>query len=157
MWDLESHREHFGSTAGFFQSEGNIVLLENDSDAVHITGMGYAIGHYARWIGKGAIRIDATSSDPLLQVTAFRDDVRRRLVLVLINNSGRARPVSISVGGVGLEGAVTGEQSTPTAYWVPLAPVFPIESGTVSVRLPGLSVTTLAASFPAASPASRRR
>jgi len=157
MWDMRSQQGHFGSTDRFFREEGNIVLLENDSETVHITGIGHAIGHYARWVGKGAIRVDANSSDPLLQVTAFRDDARGRVVLVFINNSSSARPVSVTVAGVRLEGPVTGEQSTPLAYWTHLQPDFPRDSATLSLELPGLSVTTLAEGFPLSSLTKRAR
>jgi len=55
---------------------------------VTITSTGRAIGHYARFIRRGAKRIDATSNDPLLLVSAFRDNTQGgRLVLVAINNA----------------------------------------------------------------------
>jgi len=149
MWDRQSHAAHFGWRRPFFREEGNIVLLENASDTVVITGMGYAIGHYARWLHKGAVRIEAVSDDPLLLATAFRDESRRRLVIVLINNAGRARPVSVAVAGGRLEGTLAGEQSTPQAYWVPVDGLPAPEPGRFTLEVPGLSVTTLAVGFSA--------
>src|SRR3989338_3365615 len=91
IWDTISHKEHFGNR-NLFSEEGTIVLIDNDdTQTVYITGMGYAIGHYARWIKKGAVRIEAESSDPLVQVTAFRDDSQKRMVLVVINNASTER------------------------------------------------------------------
>lgn len=147
MWDMETQREHYGSSDSFWQQEGNIVLLDNATDTVYITGMGYAIGHYARWIGNGAVRIDATASDGLFQATAFKDAAKGRIVLVLINNSKAGRPVTISMNGVTLAGPATGEQSTPYAYWALLPPQFPSDASSVRLTVPGLSVTTLAVGF----------
>jgi O-glycosyl hydrolase len=148
MWDMVSQQNHFGSTAAFFREEGTIVLLENNTEKVHITGIGYAIGHYARWIRRGAVRVDAESADPLVQVTAFRDDASRKIVLVLINNAGDARGVRVTLDGIRIEGEITGEQSTPSAYWAVVPASLPPSPTSFDANLPPLSVTTLAARFP---------
>jgi O-glycosyl hydrolase len=153
IWDTVVQRGHFGNN-NLFATEGGIALADNDRDTVYITGMGYAIGHYARWVKRGAVRIEATSSDPLLQVTAFRDDVRKVLVLVLINNAPAGSMVNVTLAG--FEGApvgtFTGEQSTPAASWLPLSPFRSNTPTRLSVSLPGYSVTTLSAGL--AAPAS---
>jgi hypothetical protein len=64
---------------------------------VYITEMGRAIGQYARWVPRGSVRIDATSDDPLVQVTAFRDGRNGRIVLVAINNATSVRSVRVDV------------------------------------------------------------
>ena len=58
MWDLTSQRLHFKNGDLYGDSEGNIVLINNDTGAVDITGIGYAIGHYARWVKPGAVRVE---------------------------------------------------------------------------------------------------
>jgi hypothetical protein len=111
---------------------------------VEITGIGHAIGHYARWIKPGAIRVEATSSDPLIQVTAFHDKALGRIGWVLINNSSGPVTVNVRLSGLALQAGPAGEQSTPAAYWKPLGPV-PLESSSVfHLRLPPISVTSLA-------------
>jgi hypothetical protein len=84
-------------------------------------GIGYSIGHYARWVKPGAVRVDATSSDPLVQVSAFRDDNRSTVALVLINNAAKPRSVSVNLTGLSVVGNLTGEQSNASGYWKPLA------------------------------------
>ena len=113
--------------------------------------MGRAIGHYARWIRPGAVRIDATSDDPLVQVTAFRDDAQGRLVLVAINNATAARRIAVGVAnGPAMSGALAGEQSTAGAVWAPI-------SGTTTAAswaydLPAQSVTTMVGAIPVVTP-----
>ena len=149
IWDLASHRDHFKGRGGdqpdaLFTEQDTVVLVDNDKQAVHITGMGYAIGHYARWIRRGAVRIDAESSDPLVQVTAFRDDAGRRIVLVLINNAHESRQLSVSSQGLSLAGRTSGEQSTAHSFWNSLTPGEVGQNGVVQLDVPGLSVTSLA-------------
>jgi O-glycosyl hydrolase len=135
-----------------------VVLIDNEKAEVHITGTGYAIGHYARWLRRGAVRLEADSTDPLVQVTAFRDDGPKRLVLVLINNSPAPQGVRVDAKGLALSGKVTGEQSAEKAFWKPLAPLEASGGAPLAVTLPPLSVTTLAAPLSAApaAPAGRQ-
>lgn len=142
MWDTTSHQTHFGNKE-IFSEEGTIVLIDNDREVVYITGMGYAIGHYARWFKRGTIRIGATNSDPLVQVTAFRDDNQGRMVLVLINNASSKRTINVRVAGLALKGNLTGEQSTASAYWKPLKPFSPINPTSFILTVPAESVTTI--------------
>jgi O-glycosyl hydrolase len=146
MWDLASHRLHFGN-GDFQHTEGNAVLINNDTGAITITGIGYAIGHYARWIKPGAVRVEATSTDPLVQVTAFRDDGKKQIALVLINNAEDPRKVSVTTGSLPLAGDLTGEQSTEQHYWQPLRPFPPSAAAAFSITLPRTSVTSIVASW----------
>jgi hypothetical protein len=115
--------------------------------------MGYAIGHYARFIKRGTVRIEATSSDPLLQVTAFRDDVAKRVIVVLINNAAVARRVAASLTTLRLAGNLNGEQSTAAARWQPLVPFGPSDARKFALDLPARSVTTIFAAYDDAPPA----
>jgi O-glycosyl hydrolase len=145
MWDTTSQREHHGDSNLFDgDNEGHVVLIDNARREVVITGMGYAIGHYARWLQRGAVRIAADSSDSLLQVVAFRDDQQKRLIIILINNATEARDVHIRLSGITPSGAFGGEQSTRTAYWEPLPSLTPESASSLRLLLPGLSVTTAA-------------
>jgi O-glycosyl hydrolase len=153
MWDLASQRLHSGSDDLYgSDSEGNIALINNDTESVDITGIGYAIGHYARWIKPGSVRIDATSGDPLVQVTAFRNDKQGRATLVMINNSRIAKNVTANLAGLALTGDVTGEQSTSSGYWKPIAAFSPAGSAGFSITLPELSVTSVGVSWSGATP-----
>ena len=57
MWDTKTHAEHFAGRGGeapdaYLTEEDTIVLANNDTQSVLITGMGYAIGDYARWLNR---------------------------------------------------------------------------------------------------------
>jgi O-glycosyl hydrolase len=143
-WDTESQFFHFGNRDLYSgDNEGHVVLVDQASGSVTITGMGRAIGHYARWLRPGAVRLEATSDDPLLLVTAFRDDAGGRLVLVAINNRPAPVDLTVNLAGVELAGAVDGEQSTAAAAWAPLVPVVPSSPAALALTLPALSVTSL--------------
>jgi uncharacterized protein (TIGR03437 family) len=145
MWDTASQQMHFGNSNIFgADNEGTVVLIDEATGRVNIAGIGYAIGHYARWAKPGAVRVDSRSSDPLVQVTAFRDAAAGRLSLVLINNSNASAAVNVSLNAGTLSDSLTGEQSTPAAYWAPL-PAFPPDNATAfHISLPAMSVTSLA-------------
>ncbi len=152
MWDTASQLGHFGNTDIYSgDNEGDVVLINNRTGQVDIAGIGYAIGHYARWAKPGSLRVDAQSSDPLVQVTAFRDDAAGRLVLVVINNSIASTMATLNVNGT-ISGDVAGEQSTPGAYWTPLASFTPPSGNAFQISLPALSVTSLAANLSATVP-----
>lgn len=143
MWDTRSAIDH-GLSSSVDAHEGTLVMVDTAGHGrVYITGIGYAIGHYARWIRKGARRIDATSPDPLVQVTAFDDVVRGRLAVVLINNASAAKQLRLTFQGYSLAGQVEGEQSTTNAYWQALPPFAPTDRGEVEIQVPALSVTSL--------------
>jgi hypothetical protein len=153
MWDTTSHAQHYQGRAdpGFYTETDTIVLIDNLLNKVVISPMGRAIGHYARWISHGAVRIDAATDDPLVQVTAFRDDARGRLVVVAINNAPSARRIAVTVAnGPEMMGTLTGEQSTSTAVWAPISGTTTTTSWTLD--LPPQSVTSMAGAIPVVNP-----
>jgi O-glycosyl hydrolase len=146
FWDSRSQRDHFGNDR-LTDAEDSIVLIDNEAGEVTITGMGYAIGHYARWLRRGALRTDASSSDPRVLVTAFRDDARRSLTAVLINNGLEDVVVEVRTDGVALSGDVEGELSVGQERWSPLEAIEPTASDRFFVTLPTESVTTVSVRF----------
>ena len=106
--------------------------------------MGYAIGHYARWVRRGAVRIEAESSDPLVQVTAFRDDADKRLVLVVINNAHESQQLSDQREGLILGGPDQRRAIDRPCVLEGLAARRDRAEGRCPLDVPGLSVTSLA-------------
>ncbi len=150
MWDQTAQQEHFGN--GDVLSDGDtFALIENDKDKVDITAIGYAVGHYARWIKKGAVLLTSVSQDKLLQVSAFLDAAGSRLVLVLINNNASPQTVDVAMQGAVLTAAPApkGEQSTASAFWQAITPSAPDASGRWKLTLPALSVTSVSAGLSA--------
>lgn len=129
-------------------NEDCLVHFNRVRGTVSISGTGYAIGHYARWIRRGAVRVDAETEDPLVLVSAFRDEEQRRIVAVVVNN--HREPVSVTVRAAGLvvlSGEVKGEQSSAEGFWLPLTTVALLEDGSISTSLPPRSVTSLSVDF----------
>lgn len=150
MWDAVSQKDHFrgrGYEDDIFADEGDIVRIDNATDKVYITGMGRAVGHYARGINKGAVRIETASSDRLVQVTAFRDDAHKQMVWVIINNNTSKKTVKFDVNGLTLTGYLSGEQSTAKAYWQKLNALTPDTSSSFTITLPEESVTTITSHY----------
>ena len=148
MWDSVSQTQHYAGRPdpGLFSETDSIVLIDDAAGKIFITEMGRAIGQYARWLPRGSVRVDATTDDPLVQVTAFRDASTGRVVLVAINNATAARTVRVDVTGVSLSTTilVAGEQSTSAAYWSPITGFAATATG-YTATLPPLSVTSFAA------------
>ncbi len=124
--------------------EGSIVIFDSPSQTFRITPMGYAIGHYARWIRRGVVRIETVSRDPLVQVTGFRDDSQSRMVLVVINNATMPKTLEVNLQGLKLTGGLGGEQSTAAAFWQPLTAFAPTSQSSFTLTVPALSVTSIA-------------
>lgn len=123
------------------------VYFDRVRRTVRIGGIGYAIGHYARWIRRGAVRLESETDDPLVLASAFRDDAQKRIVAVLVNNHRDPLPVIVRTAGlVQLGGEVKGEQSSARGYWLSLAAELS-EDGGISTVLPARSVTSLSVGF----------
>jgi len=147
LWDTTSQALHFGTDGSELRHDEHdtIVHIYQASNEVVITATGHAIGHYARWITRGSVRLESASDNSLLQATAFRDTSQGRLVVVAINNAAAPHPMNVSVKGLPLLGKVQGEQSTAAAYWQPLAPFSVASATNFSLTLPAQSVTSLSA------------
>lgn len=146
MWDTTAQQGHFGNgNIWGGDSEGNIVFIDNATSKVTIAGIGYAIGHYARWINRGAVRLETTSSQGLVQVSAFRDDAAGRFVAVVINNDTAPATLHVAINALALGGPVTGEQSVDQSYWAPIPSFMPSSVSGFDATVPPLSVTTFAA------------
>jgi O-glycosyl hydrolase len=129
-------------------NEDCLVYFNRERGTVSISGTGYAIGHYARWIRRGAVRIDSQTDDPLVLASVFRDDARKKIIAVVINN--HREPVSMTLktaGRVELGGEVKGEQSSAEGYWLPINAEALREDGGIGAILPGRSVTSLSVGF----------
>ncbi len=126
--------------------EDCLVFFNRVRGTVSISGTGYAIGHYARWIKRGAVRIGGESDDPLVLASAFRDDARKEIIAVVVNNYREPVSATFNAPGNILRGdKVKGEQSSAEGFWLPIT-VIPTEQrdvGSFSVVLPARSVTSL--------------
>lgn len=144
VWTDVADRDHFapfGGSENLLAGEDNLILVDTASDQVVISATGRAIGHYGRWLRRGALYVEAESSSPLILVSPFVD--RDRLVAVLVNTASTKSRVTIKLEGSKFSGVLTGEQSRAAAQWQPLPPVEAIDS-TFTIEVPEWSVTTVA-------------
>jgi O-glycosyl hydrolase len=146
MWDSVSQAQHYMGRPdpGFYTETDTIVLIDVEKNQVVISPMGRAIGHYARWIRKGATRVEATTGDPLVLATAFVDASQGRLVVVAINNASADSALDIGVSGVQLAGTVEGELSKAGTFWSQVTGVA-ASGGHIKYQLPTHAVVTLSA------------
>ncbi len=149
FWDTVSHAEHFQGRPdpGFWNETDTLVLIDVGAGTANISPMGRAVGHFARHIKPGAVRVQATSSDPLVLVSAFRDDATNRQVLVAINNASQPKVITVALSGLKVQGSVTLEQSTASGAWVQVTPVAVTTASSYSITVPALSVTSLDATL----------
>ncbi len=146
MWDRRIHEAHFKNrNVGFFTESSSIALIDQDASEVYISGMGYAIGHYARWIKRGAVRIDAMTDDSHIQVSAFRDDAAGRLVAVIINNNDDNREINVLLDNIRIGSPVTGEQSAEGLRWDRITGFAPGAPDRMRLNMLPLSVMTVSA------------
>lgn len=149
MWSKNANFDHFGSYEIDDNAE-DLVIVDQNTDEVKISAMGYAIGHYARWINRGAVRLETTSGDPLVQVSAFRNESQQKAVAVAINNSSTERMVQMNFTGLNLTGQISGERSTSGGagnYWQPITAITPTSATQFAVTLPAFSITSLSGSY----------
>lgn len=145
IWDSRSHAEHFaGRGIPFLTEQSGMVLVDVDEGRILTTGMAYAVGHYARWIRRGAIRIEATSDRARVIVSAFRDPPRGRLVVVTVNNEAVSQLLRIQVQGAAAQAPISGEVSYQTTRWEPFTGVAPTREGEIQYVAPARSVVTIA-------------
>lgn len=144
VWTDITDREHFpGGGSHNLRSNGDsLILVDTAVDEVIVTATGRAIGHYGRWLRRGARYLDAESSSPFVLVSPFLD--RDRLVNVLVNTGATAARVTVTLDGAVFTGPAAGEQSRADARWRAIEP-FATSSASFAVDVPGWSVTTVAA------------
>lgn len=125
--------------------EDCLVFFNRVRSTVSISGTGYAIGHYARWVKRGAARIESETSDPLVLASVFRDDALKKIIAVLINNN--REPVLAAIATkqrIEFSGEPKGEQSSAEGYWLPLTDSsLRIDGSDITALLPARSVTSL--------------
>lgn len=145
LWDSRSHAEHFaGRNVSFISEASGVVLVDGERATIRITGMGYAIGHYARWLAQGALRLETTSEANRVLSLGFRDATRGRLVVVSTNADSVPRLLRVRVAGATAIGTFTGEVSYGTVRLAPLSGIVNATTGFSEFVAPPRSVVTLA-------------
>ncbi len=144
LWDRRTHEAHFKDRNVPFSSQtSSIALVDQEQPAVYITGMGYAIGHYARWIRRGAIRIDVSSTEPLIKVCTFRDKLENKLIMIIINNFDTEKHISVKLDDARITAPVEGELSDDRRRWDRIDSIKSDSGNTFRILASARSVITL--------------
>jgi len=98
----------------------------------------YYTGQYSRYVRPGYIRLQATSDNDNIKVTAFAKD--NELAVVAIN-SGPVTLTTFSFAGELIPKSLTPIRTGPNENWQQLAPL-PVSNGQFNMSLPEKSVTT---------------
>jgi hypothetical protein len=111
MWDSKSNSEHFGASRSLLKEEDTIVLIDIDAGSVMITGTGMRSVTTRGGCERGAVRVDATSDDPLVMVSAFTNRKTGKASFVIINNAPTSKSVRVHTTGAHAHGGVDGLNS----------------------------------------------
>jgi len=145
IWDSRSHADHFaGRNIPFMSGSDDMVLVDVERDLVRISGLGYAVGHHARWLGVGARLLESSSGSPRVPVSAFRDPATGRIVVVATNATTTAQLLRVRASGAVPSGTFVGEVSHASVRWQPISGVAGPEARVIEFIAPPRSVVTLA-------------
>lgn len=148
FYDRKTHAEHFAGRenvpgGNFDDNENQVVAPDQRTNQAIITGVGYAIGHYARFVKRGAVRIEANSDDKLVQVTAFQNGAKYSFVV--LNNSTEAKKITLEIKNAALPQVILGETSFGNQRWTAVKNITDKTSRSFSIILEPNSVTSISA------------
>jgi hypothetical protein len=143
IWTDREDRNHFpdGGSKNLRSEGDNLLLVDTAADEVIITGMGRAMGHYGRWLRRGARYLESESSSPFVLVSPFLD--RGRLVVVLVNVARLPVRTVLQLRSMEFAGTLVGEQTRAGAAWAALGS-FNVRGPALTLDLPAWSLTTVA-------------
>ena len=132
---------------GFFgqwENNGSQLIVVTYDAANTYTGYNprkhyFVMGQFSRYVRPGAVRVQATSSDPAIRVSAFRDGDTP--VIVVINNAKVEKTVNVSLDGFAAITALRPIRTTALEDWAELESIPVRESGFTAALAAG-SVTT---------------
>ena len=129
------------------QAPANPLMLLNYDNSTNtylgfqVNKLYYVFGQFSRFIEAGAVRVQTTSSEPSLGVTAFR--ANDKLTIVVVNDSSSAQNgVSFNLLALGGISSVSSVRTSDTESWAEQAPIV-VNASTFSADFPPMSVTTL--------------
>jgi glucosylceramidase len=76
---------------------GGLMTIDSKSKAIYHSGEYWALGHFSRFIRRGAVRIDSQSSAKDLSYCAFQNPDQS--LVIVITNPGHQRTCEIQLKG----------------------------------------------------------
>ena len=132
---------------GFFgqwQDNGSQLVVLTHDEANRYTGYNlrkqyFIVGQFSRCVRPGAIRVQATSTDPAIRLSAFVDGSDP--IVVALNSGAVEQPVEVTLTGFPGITAVRPVRTSVTEDWVELDAI-PVSGSRFSAVLPPSSMTT---------------
>jgi Glycosyl hydrolase family 30 beta sandwich domain len=125
-------------------SQSALLILPN-SGATYTkfttAGVYWVYGQFTRFVPKGSIRVEASSSKRSMPVSAFTVDGRP---VIVVTNNGSDTTASFSISGFQMVSRLRPIRTTVVNSWA-ILPDAVVENGSFSYVLPGKSVTTFVA------------
>jgi O-glycosyl hydrolase len=118
-----------------------VIPTQPGQSAYTVTPKYWTLRQFTKWVRPGAVRIGAHSDDPLVLVSAYRDEAAARTVAVLINDADAARWAVVEGGALGAPPRVV--RSSAGEQGVELAADARAVFASRAVHLPARSVTTV--------------
>jgi O-glycosyl hydrolase len=91
-----------------------LIYTRDYGENIEPTKRLWAMGNYSRYVRPGAVRLDVTSDNELVRVSAYRDASNGAVTVVVINNSGDAQ--SIRFDGLDAVAQTVNAYETSDAY-----------------------------------------
>jgi O-glycosyl hydrolase len=137
--DLGQYRTHRGFV---YSKDFPPNIFSNDG----ITKYGYAFKQFAHWIRPGAIRLEATSSDPNILITAYKHPIDKTFTLVSINDFTQAKTIKFQINNSNTISRLNIYRTSSTQNTSNLGTVS-IKNNTFIFILPKESITTFTGDF----------
>ncbi|HQY88455.1 MAG TPA: glycoside hydrolase, partial [Tepidisphaeraceae bacterium] len=102
----------------------------------------HALKHYYRYIRPGAERVETTTDNTGVYVSAFQKADNGDDTAVLLNNLSEPADVTLSLSGSNWANSFKAVQSIANSYHQPIGNVN-VNAGTITITLPAKSITTL--------------
>lgn len=115
-----------------------MISTANNSSTYKVTPYYHLIKHFSKNIDAGYHRVDATSVNANIAVSAFLNPAGTQLTVILINNSAGKIEVDLKATGKTIS-AISATQSKVGTYYVPVPDLSPEKS----VALAAQSITTV--------------
>jgi glucuronoarabinoxylan endo-1,4-beta-xylanase len=115
------------------------IASGNPSSSFTINDMYYAVKHFAKWTDPGWTRVDATSNDDQVKVSAFTSPDGADLTVVVLNNDVVDEAVTVDVGAFAYATSAAYRSSGATERVAQMALG---DGGTITVPVGGIATIT---------------
>jgi glucuronoarabinoxylan endo-1,4-beta-xylanase len=136
LGNADAYIYFFGASTG-----ATGALMQLNGTTFNVSDRLWAMAAYSRYIRPGALRVSASTGNPALEITAFRNKDGSK-VLEIINTATTAQNLSLRLGPQ-LEGSRPVSYLTDNTHTVAREDLASLHGGNLGVELPPRSLTTV--------------